>query len=91
MDAVAGDSSQPILVELEEMSVELRDYLTGRFPKNPITGEEINWSATALDKKVIYIKNMVSSFKFACKVDEQNTNPNWIPFFKDTAYNLPIA
>jgi hypothetical protein len=91
MDSVAGDSSQPVLVELEDMSVELRDYLIGRFPKNPITGEEIDWSTTAIDKKVIYVKNLVSSFKFACKVDEQRTNPNWIPFFKDTAYNLPIA
>jgi len=91
MDSVAGDSSQPVLVELEDMSVELRDYLIGRFPKNPITGEEIDWNNTAIDKKVIYVKNLVSSFKFACKVDEQRTNPNWMPFFKDTAYNLPIA
>jgi hypothetical protein len=80
-----------VLVELEDMSVELRDYLIGRFPKNPITGEEIDWNNTAIDKKVIYVKNLVSSFKFACKVDEQRTNPNWMPFFKDTAYNLPIA
>lgn len=91
MDSVAGDSSQPVLVELEDMSVELRNYLISRFPKNPITGEEIDWSATVLDKKVIYVKNLVSSFKFACKVDEQRTDSLWISFFKDTAYNLPIV
>lgn len=84
MDGVAGDPSQPVFVELEKMSEVLKKYLISQLP-------DVDFNRTQLDsnKKIIYVSDLVSGFRFACKT-LSGTDTRWETFFKDTVYNLPI-
>lgn len=81
-DGIAGDPSQPVFVEIGDMTQDLKDYLISQFP-------DVDWDKTILGKKIMYVSGLVSGFKFACST-QRGTDPRWEDFFTNTAYQFLI-